>query len=139
MVLEGFMKKIPFLFVMISALWLSACGGSGAVTSLDMTISDYEFTPDRFAVPAGQEITLRVDNQGLTSHQFVIFELGTDPGEKFGPEDQENVYFLFEVKPGRAESVVFTAPSEPGEYYFACGIFGHLEAGMIGTLIVVEE
>lgn len=104
-----------------------------------MTISDFKFTPDRFTVPAGEEITLTVDNLGLTSHQFVIFQLGTSPGEKFGPEDEAQVYYSFEVKPGRDGVATFMAPTEPGEYQFICGIFGHLPAGMIGTLIVVDE
>jgi uncharacterized cupredoxin-like copper-binding protein len=104
-----------------------------------MTISDFKFTPDRFTVPAGEELTLHVDNLGLTSHQFVIFKLGTSPGEKFGPEDEENVYYSFEVKPGRDGVATFMAPAEAGEYFFICGIFGHLPAGMIGTLVVVED
>ena len=82
---------------------------------------------------------MHVDNEGFVSHQFVIFKLGTDAGGKIGPEDEDNIYWQFEVRPGEAASTTFTAPSEPGEYFITCGIFGHLEAGMSGSLIVVAQ
>lgn len=125
------------------ALWLNLAAVlvscSGASTTIDLTISDYHFEPDTFTVPAEQEITLNIDNQGFVSHQFVIFKLGTDAGAKIGPEDQDNIYWRFEVLPGHSDSATFLAPSEPGEYYVTCGILGHLEAGMVGSLIVVAE
>ena len=135
--LEGLMRKVILCFLM---LWLlTACAGNGAVTEVYLVISDYHFVPNNITVPAGQEITLHVNNEGFVSHQFAIFKSGTSPGEKFDAEDQENLYWLFEVKPGREGKAIFTAPSEPGEYYFICGIFGHLEAGMFGMLTVVEN
>jgi plastocyanin len=132
------MKKYLYVFLLIISLLLGACG-SGASTRIDLTISDYHFEPDTFTVPAGQEITVNVDNRGFVSHQFVIFKLGTDAGGKIGPEDQENIYWRFEVLPGHSDSATFTAPSEPGEYYITCGIVGHLEAGMFGSLIVINQ
>lgn len=120
-------------------LLLTACFRNGASTNIELTISDFHFTPDRISVPAGQEITLHVSNEGFVSHQIAVFKLGTNPGEKFDSTDKENIYWMFEVLPGRTGTAVFTAPVEPGEYYFACGIFGHLEAGMIGKLVVVEN
>ena len=135
--LGSLMRKVGLLFVM---LWLfTACAGNRAETNVDLRISDYHFAPNSITVPAGQEITLHVNNEGFVSHQFAIFKLGTSPGEKFDNEDKENLYWLFEIKPGHEGAAIFTAPSEPGEYYFICGIFGHLEAGMFGNLTVVEN
>ena len=68
---------------------------------------------------------------------MVIFNLGTDAGDVFGDEDEANIYWEVEVQPGQSATTTFTAPSEPGEYYVTCGIEGHLEAGMIGSLTVV--
>lgn len=130
------MKKILVLFSVGLSLVLSSC--SGASRTIDLTISDYHFEPDTFAIPAGDEITVNIDNEGFVSHQLVIFKLGTDVGDKIEPEDQENVYWRFEVLPGHSDSATFIAPSEPGEYFITCGIFGHLEAGMSGSLIVVD-
>jgi plastocyanin len=101
-------------------------------------MSDYHFEPDTFTIPAGNEITVNIDNQGFVSHQFVIFNWDTDAGGKTGSEDEQNIYWRFEVLPGHSDSAAFIAPSEPGEYYVTCGIVGHLEAGMSGTLIVAE-
>lgn len=130
-------KKIFFALCMSFSLIFVSCGG--ASTTIDLTITDYHYEPDTFTIPAGQEITLNIDNQGFVSHQFVIFKLGVDAGGKIGPEDQENVYWRFEVLPGHADSATFVAPSELGEYYVTCGILGHLEAGMSGSLIVVSD
>jgi hypothetical protein len=90
-------------------------------------------------VPAGREITVNIDNKGFVSGQFVIFKPGTDAGRKIGPEDEEKIYWRFEVLPGHFDSAAFIAPSERGEYHVTCGIVGHLEAGMSGTLIVLDQ
>jgi len=129
-------KNLVALHITFSFI-LASC--SGASTTIDLTITDYHYEPDIFTVPAGQEITLNFDNQGFVSHQFVIFKLGTDAGGKIGPEDQDNIYWRFEVLPGHSDTATFVAPSEPGEYYVTCGILGHLEAGMSGSLIVIPD
>jgi len=131
------MKKIHVLFLVIIFLGLTSC--SGASRRINLTISDYHFEPDTFTIPAGEEITVNIDNEGFVSHQFVIFKLGTEAGSKIGPEDQENIYWRFEVAPGHSDSSTLIAPSEPGEYFITCGIFGHLEAGMSGSLIIVDS
>ena len=64
-------------------------------------------------------------------------KLGQTAGEKFGDEDEENIYWEVEVQPGQSSTATFTAPTEPGEYSVTCGIEGHLEAGMNGKLTVV--
>jgi plastocyanin len=130
------MKKILILLWLNFTFLFVSCGPS---TTINLTITDYHYDPDTFTVPAGQEITVNIDNQGFVSHQFVIFKLGTDAGGKIGPEDQANIYWRFEVLPGHTDSSTFVASSEPGEYYVTCGILGHLEAGMSGSLIVVPH
>lgn len=130
------MRKI--LFVLLSlTLFLSACGAGGPTTTINVTMTDFHFEPAQFTVPAGQEITVTATNNGAVEHEFVIFKLGTDAGAKFGDEDEENIYWEVEVQPGQSATETFTAPDEPGEYSLTCGIEGHLEAGMNGTLIVV--
>ncbi|MEW6287938.1 MAG: cupredoxin domain-containing protein [Chloroflexota bacterium] len=130
-------KYFPIVVAVFLSLVLSACGGGGASTTINVTMTDFHFEPMEFTVPAGQEITLNAVNNGAVIHEFVIFKLGTDAGEKFGDEDEENIYWEVEVEPGQSVTTTFTAPSEPGEYSVTCGIEGHLEAGMNGKLIVV--
>lgn len=130
------MKRILFpLLITILALQLASCGKSQTI--FDVTLTDYKYTPDTITVKAGDEITLNIENDGLVSHMFIIFKLGTDAGDKYDPEDEKNIYWKTEVLPGSSVSVKFTAPSEPGEYYVTCGLGGHHEVGMVGKLIVV--
>src|SRR5258706_1187218 len=131
------MKKISSLIMTILILQLAACNTTP--TTIDVTLSDYKYTPNTFTIPAGKEITLNLKNDGFVSHMFIIFKLGTDAGVKFGPEDEENIYWKVEILPGKSATAKFTAPSEPGKYYVTCGLGGHHEVGMVGTLIVVDQ
>ncbi|MBI4761589.1 MAG: cupredoxin domain-containing protein [Chloroflexota bacterium] len=130
-------KYFSLVGALVLSLVLAACSGGGASTTINVTMTDFKFEPMEFTVPAGQEITINAVNNGAVEHEFVIFKLGTNAGEKFGDEDEENIYWEVEVLPGQTTSATFTAPSAPGEYYVTCGIEGHLEAGMSGKLIVV--
>jgi len=133
------MKKYLFLIVAVFgfSLILSACGGGGPSDTINVIMTDFHFEPTEFIVPAGQTITVNVTNNGAVEHEFVVFKLGMDAGEKFGDEDEDNIYWEVEVFPGETSSTTFTAPAEPGEYFVTCGIEGHLEAGMNGKLTVV--
>lgn len=135
------MKKQLALFIAVLSLglFLAACGGSGPSTELKVYMTDFSFDPMEFTVPAGQEITVSMTNNGAVEHELVIFNYGTDAGEKFGEEDEENIFWEVELMPGESSVETFIAPNQPGEYFVVCGIPGHLEAGMIGKMIVVDE
>jgi len=128
---------VPASLILIILLVLSSCGGGGPSTNINIVMTDFHFEPMVFTVPAGQEITVNATNNGAVEHEFVIFKLGTDAGDKFGDEDEENIYWEVEVMPGQSATETFTAPEEPGEYSITCGIEGHLEAGMNAKLTVV--
>lgn len=135
------MKKTLLSLALLTtlALALSACGASSAAsTDIKVVFTDFHFTPDSFTIPAGKEITLTATNNGAVEHEFVIFKLGSNAGDAFGPDDEGNIYWEVQTLPGESKTVTFTAPAEPGEYYLVCGIPGHLEAGMSGKLIVVK-
>ena len=131
------MKKYSLMLILFLSLILSACGAKGPSTTIDVTMTDFKYTPDAFTIPAGKEITINAVNTGAVKHEFVIFNLGNSAGDKFGPEDEGNIYWEVEVDPGASVSETFTAPSDPGEYSITCGIEGHLEAGMNAKLTVV--
>jgi len=136
------MKKPGFVLIILLgvSLILSACGSAGgASTNLNIIMTDFKFEPVQNTIPAGKEITLKLTNDGAVLHEYVIMKLGQTVGEKFGPEDEENIYWEAEVDTGETATVTFTAPSEPGEYEIVCGTEGHLEAGMVGKLFVVAE
>ena len=101
-------------------------------------MTDFAFTPSQYSIPAGQQITLHVQHDGTVEHDFIIMKLGADVGMHFNEEDLPNVYWQLKVQPGQSETVMFTAPSESGTYQIVCGMAGHVEAGMIGELSVVQ-
>ena len=120
-------------------LALTACGGSGPSTNLRVDMVEFMFEPSDYSIPAGQEITLELSNNGAVVHEFIIMKYGTEVGQDFGPEDEENVYWEVELDPGTSNTFTFTAPTEPGEYQVVCGTAGHYLAGMVAKLIVVAE
>src|ERR1051326_2524514 len=116
----------------------SACGGGGqASKEINVTMTDFQFAPNSFTVPAGQEITLHAANNGAVVHNFVIMKLGTTAGDTFDAQDQPNVYWEVELQPGSSTDTTFTAPTDAGEYQVVCRTPGHLAAGMIAKLTVV--
>jgi uncharacterized cupredoxin-like copper-binding protein len=133
------MRKITHLLLLALILMLSACAQNGPSTDLKVDMTDFAFTPNQFMIPAGQPITLEITHDGLVTHEFIIMKYGTEVGEHFNEEDQPNIYWKIEVQPGDSETVTFTAPDQPGTYQIVCGMAGHVEAGMVGMLEVIEQ
>jgi len=118
------------------ALVLTACGG-GNVTTVNVTLTDFAYDPANITVPAGAEVKLNATNNGVVEHEFAIMKLGTSVTPPFGDKDEGNIYWeLDEIQPGTTKSETFTAPAEPGDYEIVCGLAGHIENGMTGTLTV---
>ena len=133
------MKKIFMLIVLLSSMAMASCDGSGPVTTIDVVLTDFQFSPNTFTVPAGEEITFNSKNYGAVVHDFVIMKLGTNAGDSFDEADAANVYWEVELKPAGEINTSFAAPSEPGEYQIVCRVAGHIMAGMVGKLIVVAD
>ena len=132
------MKKYFILLTVITSLALSSCGASGPSTRIDVVMTDFQFTPNAFTVPAGEEITVHVVSSGAVVHNFVIMKLGETAGDKFDEDDEGNIFWeVRDVPPNGEETTTFTAPSEPVEYEIVCRTEGHILSGMLGKLIVV--
>jgi uncharacterized cupredoxin-like copper-binding protein len=105
-------------------------------------MTDFAFAPNTLTVPAGQQINVTVSNSGAVAHDLMIMKLGKDltSHDHVGADAHANAYWEQEqVPPGQSLQSTFTAPAEPGQYQIICGIAGHLEAGMVGTLVVVAQ
>src|ERR1700690_2542854 len=125
------MKRI-FRFIVLAAsllLLLTACGGNGAPsTKINVTLTDFEFAPNTFTVPAGAQISFTGVNNGAVEHSFYIMKLGVDVKDHFTDADKQNAYWSeASVEPGQALAGTFVAPSEPGTYQIVCGMPGHFE------------
>ena len=136
------MKRVSLLVTVLAAvtLMLAACGGaSGPSTSLKVTMTDFTFSPTSFTVPAGQQISVDITNNGATTHSFVIIQAGHDVKTHFTDADKAFIYWAQpKVAPGESVKASFAAPGEAGEYQIVCDIAGHFEAGMVGKLTVVK-
>ena len=131
------MKRTFIIAAVLLSLMLVSCGGGGPSTTISVTMIDFQFTPNAFIVPAGQEITLNSTNNGAVVHNFVIMKFGTTAGPMFDEEDIPNVYWEVEIQPGGSVNTTFTAPTEPGDYEVVCRTEGHNASGMVAKLTVV--
>jgi uncharacterized cupredoxin-like copper-binding protein len=126
-------RKLVLLTVL--SVVLAACGGSsGAKAEISATMTDLMFTPANFEVPAGSEVTLKLVNNGAVEHNFIILKKGTvyTTAADILPEDM-----IIDAKLAAGESGDFTFKiDEAGEYDVICNVPGHLEAGMVGKMIV---
>jgi plastocyanin len=89
--------------------------------TVTIRLEDIRFEPATLEIPANQDVIVRVENTGAALHDFVVPELD----------------IAVEVAPGESTEVTINAPS--GEYAFICTVPGHKEAGMVGTLRVVNS
>ena len=131
------MKRTLTILAVLLSLTLVSCGGGGASTTINVTMTDFQFQPNQFTVPAGQEISFNSTNNGAVIHNFVVMKLGTNAGDMFDEEDIPNVFWEVEVLPGGSADTTFTAPTEPGEYQVVCRTEGHIASGMVAKLTVV--
>ena len=131
------MKRTLIIAAVFLSLILVSCGGGGASTKLNVTMTDFQFQPNQFTVPAGQEITFNSVNNGAVVHNFVIMKKGTSAGPFFDDEDVPNVFWQVEIQPGSSADTSFTAPTDPGDYEVVCRTEGHIASGMTAKLTVV--
>lgn len=103
---------------------------------------DMRFTPRHIEVRQGETVRLRAENKGKVLHEIV---LGTKadldrhaemmvkhPG--MGHDEPSMAH----VKPGQHGDIVWNF-NRPGTFDFACLIAGHYQAGMTGTITVVQK
>jgi plastocyanin len=133
------MKRTLIIAAVFLGLILVSCGGGGASTKINVTMTDFQFQPNQFTVPAGQEITFNSVNNGAVVHNFVIMKKGTSAGPFFDDEDVPNVFWQVEIQPGSSVDTSFTAPTTPGDYEVVCRTEGHIASGMSAKLTVVAS
>jgi len=131
------MKKILFIAVLVLglSLALTACGPRSG--TLNVLATDTGYDSKVYTVPTGASVTLHLTNNGSTEHEFAILKLGEQVSLPFSDDDEAKIYWELDGVPaGETKTDTFTAPSEPGEYSVVCGLPGHIEMGMVATLIV---
>ncbi|HUH97417.1 MAG TPA: plastocyanin/azurin family copper-binding protein [Anaerolineales bacterium] len=133
-------RSLYFSLALGFLLALAACGGSSSPSNvIHVTLTDFQFSPNTFTVPAGAQISFTAVNSGAVEHSFVIMKLGVQVKDHFTDADMQNAYWKqLAIEPGQTITDTFTAPGEAGTYQIVCAEPGHFEAGMVAKLIVVK-
>lgn len=118
--------------VSVLGVLVAACGGGGS--TIEATATDFAFAPSTWTVTAGEEVTLRLTNDGTEEHEWVIMSTPINSGGEF---TEEAVVWEMEADPGASAQETFTAPAA-GTYQIICALEGHFDSGMQGTLTVEE-
>jgi len=110
--------------------------------TIEVDMSDaMRFTPASIEVREGDTVQFVVRNSGGVLHEMVIgtstdLEAHAALMRKF-PGMEHDEPNMTPVAPGKAGEIVWQF-TQVGDYRFACLLPGHFEAGMIGTIRVVD-
>ena len=108
------------------------------VITMDMSDA-MRFFPENLTVKRGDTVRFRLRNSGQVPHEMVIGTM--DELKKHAVLMKQHPHMDHDdphgrhVRPGASASLVWQF-TKPGEFYYACLVPGHLEAGMIGTIVV---
>lgn len=123
------------------AAMLGQPGDPARVTrTIDVVLNDnMRFEPSSIDVKAGETVRFMVRNAGKIRHEMVLGsldeltehakEMRANPGMVHSEPNQVS------LKPGQRGSMVWQF-IQPGNIDFACTEPGHLEAGMVGQVVV---
>jgi len=86
----------------------------GEAATVDLAADNLAFNASTITVPAGAEVTINFDNQDVgILHNFAVYTDSSAAEE----------IFVGETITGPAETTyTFTAPEEPGTYFFRCDV-----------------
>lgn len=144
-------RSIALLLVAVAAVaCASGPGKPAAGRTIDVTMSEFTFSPRTITVRPGETVTLKFTNVGSLEHEFMAGRAPvagrgyaedwlkravpglanhTHPGEEHLGEG-------IRVSADWGHRVTLVVPEEKGTYEFGCFITGHYEAGMRGSIVV---
>jgi plastocyanin len=125
-------KPIPITLV-LAALAVTRAWAAESAETIDISLSDYAFTPAGLALKAGTAYRLHLVNAGSKDHDFTAPEFFA--AAQIAPEDQAKVTKgKIAVDKGQAVDVTITPGA--GSYKVSCTHFMHSMMGMHGTIAV---
>jgi plastocyanin len=89
------------------------------------------FTPDTVRVQSGETVRFDVTAMGPVTHEFMIGPAADVAADTAGTPELANISMM------QTASLTYTF-SGSGPFAFACHAPGHYEAGMSGTIVVVN-
>ncbi|MGC9504809.1 plastocyanin/azurin family copper-binding protein [Baaleninema sp.] len=151
----GIILRLSFILAIALLLNLSTTGVAAASidpsalaridatevrVSLGSPDNELKFFPNQFEFVAGRTYKLLLNNPSPQKHYFTAKDFAdaswTRKVEAGNVEIKGAIHEL-ELKPGAEAEWVFV-PEKPGTYDLRCTIAGHAEAGMTGTIRIVN-
>ena len=122
------------------ASWGIAGKRDGAQRTIRMSMLDsMHFAPEKIEVKRGETVRFLIRNDGTLLHEFVLGTKATLDEHARMMAQQPNMPheadYMAHVDPGKTGEGVWTF-NRVGQFYYACLVAGHYEAGMIGTVLV---
>lgn len=115
------------------------------VRVVEISMTEFSFTPSVVAVEAGETIKFVVTNNGVAPHEFEVttqYEIDEHINgghENHGGSMPEMVGSMkLELGPGKTGELTVTF-NETEQLFFVCLIPGHYEAGMVGEIDLGDE
>ena len=104
------------------------------------TSDTMRFFPHEIRVKRGDTVRFDVRNRGQLTHEMVLGTMDelkkqAERMRREGAEMSNAEPHVAHVEPGETGRIVWHF-TRPGEFYYACLMAGHFEAGMIGTIVV---
>jgi nitrite reductase (NO-forming) len=119
MLLLGLLAGRLLSFPALGRVGTTATSGAPVASTVDVSASEFKFTPSQLQVAGPGEVTVILHNAGAVEHDFTIDGV---PGKAY-------------ARPGETSRATFKL-AKAGTYTFFCSLPGHREAGMQGTLLV---
>ena len=111
--------------------------------TIRVSMSDaMRFDPAEIDVKKGDTVRLVATDDGKVAHEIVLGTMDelkehAELMRKF-PNMEHNEPHMAHVQPGQRKEIVWRF-TKPGEFYYACLMPGHMEAGMIGKVVVSDN
>jgi uncharacterized cupredoxin-like copper-binding protein len=105
-------------------------------TVLSVEVKEFHFSPAIVSVPAGETVTVKVNNAGTLKHEWVVIAKGHELDDQRRFAEDAVLFEVDDVDQGTQSTSTFSI-AQPGRYQLICAIEGHFNAGMHATLVVV--
>ena len=107
--------------------------------TIEVTMSEMEFTPSRIEVKRGEQIRFIVRNAGTEDHEFLLAStednLKHAEAMKKNPKMEHDDPNGVRLAPKKSAEILWKF-TKAGTFEYSCLIPGHREAGMIGQILV---
>ena len=130
------MAKFGSAVAVLVIATLAQAGVAGAQTaeSMEISLTDYAFTPSTLNLKTGAAYHLHLTNSGSKDHNFTAPEFFA--ASQLAPEDMDKVKSgAIAVDSGHAVDITVT-PGQAGTYALTCTHFMHKMMGMHGSITV---